>query len=98
MAIVKPFMAGRRFTTTASTGTVAVDDLTFANTDFTNDAGVTTSTFPASPAVVNLYINGILQTSDNVTGLSTTAVTIVDGASLATDSPTIPIVLEFIIN
>lgn len=95
MPIVKPFMAGRRFTTTASTGTAAGADLTFANTDFTDDAGVTTSTFPSSPAVVNLYINGILQTSDTVTGLSTTAVTVVGGAALDGSNP---IVLEFIIN
>ncbi|WP_342048741.1 DUF4183 domain-containing protein [Bacillus sp. OTU530] len=95
MPIVKPFMAGRRFTTTASTGTAAGADLTFANTDFTDDAGVTTSTFPSSPAVVNLYINGILQTSDTVTGLSTTAVTIVGGAALDGANP---IIIEFIIN
>ena len=95
MPIVKPFMAGRRFTTTASTGTTAGADLTFANTDFTDDAGVTTSTFPSSPAVVNLYINGILQTSDTVTGLSTTAVTVVGGAALDGANP---IVIEFIIN
>jgi len=95
MPIVKPFMAGRRFTTTASTGTAAGADLTFANTDFTDDAGATTSTFPSSPAVVNLYINGILQTSDTVTGLTTTAVTVVGGAALDGANP---IILEFIIN
>lgn len=94
MPIVKPFMAGRRFTTTASAGTVAAADLTFANTDFVDDtAGV--STFPSSPAVVNLYINALLQTSDTVTGLSTTAVTIVGGAVL--DAGT-PIIIEFIVN
>ena len=94
MPITKPFMAGRRFSTTASTGTVAGADLTFANTDFTDDAaGV--STFPSSPAVVNLYINALLQTSDTVTGLSTTAVTIVGGAALDTGTP---IIIEFIIN
>lgn len=94
MPITKPFMAGRRFTTTASTGTIAGADLTFANTDFTDDTGGV-STFPSSPAVVNLYINALLQTSDTVTGLSTTAVTIVGGATL--DAAT-PIVVEFIIN
>lgn len=94
MAIVKPFMAGRRFTTTAATGTVAGADLTFTNTNFTNDTGGT-STFPSSPAIVDLYINGVLQTSDTVTGLSTTAVTVVGGAAL---DPATPIIIEFIVN
>ena len=94
MAIVKPFMAGRRFVSTIGAGTIAGADVTFANTDFTDDTGGV-STFPSSPAVVNLYINALLQTSDTVTGLSTTAVTIVGGAVL--DGAT-PIVLEFVIN
>lgn len=94
MPIVKPFMAGRRFVSTIGAGTVAGADVTFANTDFTDDAGAV-STFPSSPPVVNLYINALLQTSDTVTGLSTTAVTIVGGAAL--DGAT-PIVIEFVIN
>ena len=94
MPIVKPFMAGRRFVSTIGDGTVAGADVTFANTDFLDDAGGA-STFPASPAVVNLYINALLQTSDTVTGLSTTAITIVGGAAL--DGAT-PIVVEFVIN
>ncbi|MGG3528962.1 DUF4183 domain-containing protein [Bacillus pseudomycoides] len=94
MAIVKPFMAGRRFITTATTGTVAGADLTFTNTDFTDDTGGI-STFPSSPAVVDLYINGVLQTSDTVTGLSTTAITVVGGAVL---DPATPITIEFIVN
>lgn len=60
MAIVKPFIAGRRFVSTAATGTVAGADLTFANTDFTDDAGAVT-TFPASYAFLTLYINGGIQ-------------------------------------
>lgn len=94
MPIVKPFLAGRRYTTTASTGTIAGADLTFANTDFTDDAGGT-STFPTSPAFVNLYINALLQTSDTVSGLSTTAITVVGGAAL---DPAVPIVIEFVVN
>ncbi len=94
MPITKPFMAGRRFTTTASTGTVAGADLTFANTDFTDDAGGV-STFPSSPAIVNLYINALLQTSDTVTGVTTTSITIVGGTVLDPDTP---IVVEFVIN
>lgn len=94
MAIVKPFIAGRRFISTIGAGTVAGADVTFANTDFTDDTGGT-STFPSSPPIVNLYVNGVLQTSDNVTGLSTTAVTIVGGAAL---DPATPITIEFVIN
>ena len=58
MPIVKPFIAGRRFVSTAATGTVAGADLTFANTDFTDDTGAVT-TFPASYAFLTLYINGV---------------------------------------
>ncbi|EOO65821.1 hypothetical protein IKE_03406 [Bacillus cereus VD196] len=47
MPIVKPFITGRRFVSTAATETVAGADLTFANTDFTNDTGAVT-TFPAT--------------------------------------------------
>ncbi|MCQ6281041.1 DUF4183 domain-containing protein [Bacillus sp. EB600] len=94
MPIVKPFMAGRRFVSTIGAGTIAGADVTYANTDFTDDTGGV-STFPSSPPVVNLYINALLQTSDTVTGLSTTAVTIVGGATL---DPATPIVLEFVIN
>ncbi|MBO1628582.1 DUF4183 domain-containing protein [Bacillus arachidis] len=93
MPIVKPFVAGRRFVSTASTGTAAGADLTFANTDFTNDAGAVT-TFPASYAYLNLYINGVLQTADTVTGVSTTAITIVGGAVL--DGGT-PLIIEFVV-
>ncbi|PEC06002.1 hypothetical protein CN551_29860, partial [Bacillus toyonensis] len=56
MPIVKPFIAGRRFVSTAATGTTAGADLTFANTDFTDDTGAVT-TFPASYAFFTLYIN-----------------------------------------
>ncbi|MEK7019309.1 DUF4183 domain-containing protein [Bacillus sp. FSL R9-9410] len=93
MAIVKPFIAGRRFVSTAATGTVAGADLTFANTDFTDDAGAVT-TFPASYAFLTLYINGVIQTGDTITGVTTTAATIVGGAVL--DGGT-PITIEFTI-
>lgn len=93
MPIVKPFIAGRRFTSTATAGTVAGADLTFANTDFTNDVGAVT-TFPASFAYLDLYINGMLQTADTVTGVSTTAITIVGGATL--DGAT-PLIIEFVV-
>ncbi|MGH0589786.1 DUF4183 domain-containing protein [Bacillus mycoides] len=93
MAIVKPFIAGRRFVSTAATGSVAGADLTFANTDFTDDAGAVT-TFPASYAFLTLYINGGIQTGDTITGVTTTAATIVGGAVL--DGGT-PITIEFTI-
>ncbi|MEK4595665.1 DUF4183 domain-containing protein [Bacillus sp. FSL R9-9497] len=93
MPIVKPFIAGRRFVSTAATGTVAGADLTFANTDFTDDTGAVT-TFPASYAYFTLYINGIIQTGDTITGVTTTAATIVGGAVL--DGGT-PIAIEFTI-
>lgn len=93
MPIVKPFIAGRRFISTAATGTVAGADLTFANTDFTDDSGAVT-TFPASYAFFTLYINGVIQTSDTITGVTTTAATIVGGAVL--DGGT-PIAIEFTI-
>ncbi|MED2751881.1 DUF4183 domain-containing protein [Bacillus thuringiensis] len=93
MPIVKPFIAGRRFISTAATGTVAGADLTFANTDFTDDTGAVT-TFPASYAFLTLYINGVIQTGDTITGVTTTAATIVGGAVL--DGGT-PIAIEFTI-
>ncbi|PEO01053.1 DUF4183 domain-containing protein [Bacillus toyonensis] len=88
MPIVKPFIAGRRFVSTAATGTAAGADLTFANTDFTDDTGAVT-TFPASYAFFTLYINGVIQTGDTIT-----AATIVGGAVL--DGGT-PIAIEFTI-
>ncbi|MGX5634278.1 DUF4183 domain-containing protein [Bacillus thuringiensis] len=93
MPIVKPFIAGRRFISTAATGTVAGADLTFANTDFTDDTGAVT-TFPASYAFLTLYINGVIQTGDTITGVTTTAATIVGGTVL--DGGT-PIAIEFTI-
>ncbi|MFV5170643.1 DUF4183 domain-containing protein [Bacillus cereus] len=93
MPIIKPFIAGRRFTSTAGTGTVAGADLTFANTDFTDDTGAVT-TFPASFAYLDLYINGVLQTADTVTGVTTTTFTIVGGAVLDVATP---LVIQFVI-
>ena len=93
MPIVKPFIAGRRFVVQQRTGTVAGADLTFANTDFTDDTGAVT-TFPASYAFLTLYINGVIQTGDTITGVTTTVATIVGGAVL--DGGT-PIAIEFTI-
>ncbi|MCI4247569.1 DUF4183 domain-containing protein [Bacillus cereus] len=93
MPIVKPFIAGRRFVSTAGTGTVAGADLTFDNTNFTDDTGAVT-TFPASYAFLTLYINGVIQTSDTITGVTTTTATIVGGAVL---DPGTPIAIEFTI-
>ncbi|MBY0134321.1 DUF4183 domain-containing protein [Bacillus cereus] len=93
MPIVKPFIAGRRFVSTVATGTAAGAGLTFANTDFTDDTG-TVTTFPASYAFLTLYINGVIQTGDTITGVTTTAATIVGGAVLYGSTP---IAIEFTI-
>jgi len=60
MPIVKPFIAGRRFVSTAATGTVAGADLTFANTDFTDDTGAVT-TFPASYAFLRFILMALFK-------------------------------------
>ncbi|MED2885383.1 DUF4183 domain-containing protein, partial [Bacillus wiedmannii] len=48
----------------------------------------------ASYAFLTLYINGVIQTGDTITGVTTTAATIVGGAVL--DGGT-PIAIEFTI-
>ncbi|MEK4841038.1 DUF4183 domain-containing protein [Bacillus sp. FSL L8-0152] len=93
MPIVKPFIVGRRFVSTAATGTVAGANLTFANINFTDDTDAVT-TFPASYAYFTLYINDVIQTSDTITCVTTTAATIVGGAVL---NGCTPIAIEFTI-
>jgi hypothetical protein len=94
MAIVKLFMAGRRFTGLAGSGTGTGATFAIAATAFTNDTGASTA-FPASYAYYNLYINGVLQTSDTSTiTTSPSSITIPGGDVL--DAAT-PIILEFIV-
>ncbi|MFP5109043.1 DUF4183 domain-containing protein [Neobacillus sp. C211] len=93
MAIVKPFVAGRKFTGTAGSGTGTGAAFAIAATTFTNDAGAAATAFPASFAYYNLYINAQIQTADTST-VTTTAITIPGGDVL---DPATPIVVEFVV-
>ncbi|MEK4841039.1 DUF4183 domain-containing protein [Bacillus sp. FSL L8-0152] len=94
MAIVKPFVAGRKFTGLASSGTGTGATFAIAATAFTNDIGTNTA-FPASYSYYNLYINGVLQTADTSTiTVGPSSITIPDGDVL--DGAT-PIIVEFIV-
>ncbi|MFJ5621803.1 DUF4183 domain-containing protein [Peribacillus loiseleuriae] len=93
MAIVKPFIAGRKFTATAGSGTGTGATFLIDATEFTNDAGVAATAFPASFAYYSLYINAMLQTSDT-SSVTTAAITIPGGDVLDPDTP---IVVEFIV-
>jgi ribose 5-phosphate isomerase len=94
MAIIKPFVAVRRFYSTAGSGTGTGVTYAIAATAFTNDEGGAVTTFPSSFAYYNLYINGVLQTADTST-ITTAAITIPDGNAL---NPAIPILVEFVVN
>ncbi|MED1788351.1 DUF4183 domain-containing protein [Brevibacillus laterosporus] len=91
MAITKPFVAGRRFTSTIGAGTGAT--FAIAATAFTDDNNAAATAFPASFAYYNLYINGLLQTADTST-VTTTTITIPGGDVL--DPGTLGIV-EFVV-
>ncbi|PYI53480.1 DUF4183 domain-containing protein [Paenibacillus flagellatus] len=93
MPIVKPFMAGRRFSGTFGAGTGTGATFAIAATAFTDDTGAAATAFPASYAYYNLYINAVLQTGDTST-VTTTAITIPGGDAL--DDAT-PLIVEFII-
>jgi hypothetical protein len=94
MAIIKAFLAGRRFVSTAGAGTGTGATFSIAATAFTDDSGATATAFPASFAYYNLYINGVLQTSDT-SSVTTAAITIPDGDVL---DPATPIMVEFVVN
>jgi ribose 5-phosphate isomerase len=94
MPITKPFMASRRFTTTAGAGTGTGATYNILATATTNDAGVAATAFPTAPAYYNLYINALIQTADTST-VTTTAITIPNGDTL---DPGTPIVIEFVVN
>ncbi|MBN6187627.1 DUF4183 domain-containing protein [Aneurinibacillus sp. BA2021] len=93
MPIVKPFIAGRRFTSTIGAGTGTGATFAIAATAFIDDSGTAATAFPASFAYYNMYINGILQTGDTST-VTTTAITIPGGDVL---DPATPIIVEFVI-
>jgi ribose 5-phosphate isomerase len=93
MAIVKPFVAGRKFTGVAGSGTGTGATFSIAATTFTNDTGAAATAFPASFAYYNLYINAVIQTADT-SSVTTTAITIPGGDVL---DPATPIVVEFVV-
>lgn len=94
MPIIKPFMAARRFSATASDGTGVGAAFNILATATTDDAGVAATAFPTAPAYYNLYISGQIQTGDT-SSVTTTAITIPNGDAL--DGGT-PIVIEFVVN
>jgi hypothetical protein len=94
MAIVKPFIAARRFTTTAASGTGSGVNWGILATAFTNDVGAPANAFPTAPAYYNLYINAQIQTAYTTTA-TTTAINIPNGNTL---DPATPIVIEFVVN
>lgn len=94
MAILLPFLASRRFTTTLASGTGTGTTFAVAATTFTNDAGAAATAFPTTFAYYNLYINGVLQMGDTSTA-TTSSLAIPNGDAL---DPATPIVVEFIVN
>ncbi|MCQ2010195.1 MAG: DUF4183 domain-containing protein [Sporolactobacillus sp.] len=94
MPIVKPFMASRKFTSTLGGGTGTGATFAVTATSFTDDTGAAATAFPSSFAYYELYINGVIQTSDTST-VTTTAITIPDGDTL--DGAT-PITVAFVVN
>jgi len=94
MAIIKPFIASRRFASTIVSGTGTGATFAIAATAFTDDAGVAATAFPASPSYYNLYINGVLQLGNTSTA-TTTTLTIPGGDVL---DPATPVLVEFVVN
>ncbi|MFS0907686.1 DUF4183 domain-containing protein [Priestia aryabhattai] len=94
MAIIKPFMASRKFSATIGDGTGTGAAFAIAATTFTNDAGDPATAFPASFAYYVLYINAQPQTADTST-LTTTTITIPGGDVL---DPATPILVEVVVN
>jgi ribose 5-phosphate isomerase len=93
MAIIKPFIAARRFSSTIGAGTGTGATFNILATAFTDDTGAAATAFPTSPAYYNLYINGIVQ-EGNTSTVTTTAITIPDGDTL---DPATPVTVEFVI-
>jgi hypothetical protein len=92
MAIIKPFIAARRFSTTAGDGTGVGAAYNILATATTNDAGAAATAFPI-PTYYNLYINAQIQMADTST-ITTTAITIPGGDTL---DPATPIIVEIIV-
>ncbi|MES5955642.1 DUF4183 domain-containing protein [Bacillus fungorum] len=96
MAIIPPFIASRRFTSTLGAGTGTGAAFAIAATACLNDAGVAATAFPTF-TYYNFYVNGVLQPGSNssVTTGPTGAITIPGGDTL---DPGIPITVEFIVS
>lgn len=94
MPIINPFIASRRFASTAGAGSGTGATFSIAATTFTTDTGTSATAFPSSFAYYNLYINGMLQTGDTST-ITTTALTIPGGDALDSSNP---IMVEFVVN
>jgi hypothetical protein len=94
MAIIKPFIASRRFGSTIGAGTGTGAGFTIAVTTFTNDAGAVATAFPGSFAYYNLYINAMIQEGDTSI-VTTAAITIPNGDAL---DPATPVIVEFVVN
>ena len=94
MAIIKPFMASRKFSSTIGAGTGTGATFAIAATAFTDDAGAPATAFPGSFAYYVLYINAQPQTADTST-ITTTTITIPGGDVL---DPATPILIEIVVN
>jgi hypothetical protein len=92
MAIIKPFIASRRFSATAGDGTGVGAGYNILATATTNDSGAAATAFPI-PTYYNLYINAQIQEGDTST-ITTTAITIPDGDTL---DPATPIIVEIVV-
>ena len=92
MAIIKPFIASRRFSATAADGTGVGAAYSILATVTTNDTGIPPTAFPI-PTYYNLYINAQIQEGDTST-ITTTAITIPDGDTL---DPATPIIVEIVV-
>ncbi|MFD0772219.1 DUF4183 domain-containing protein [Bacillus sp. CGMCC 1.60114] len=94
MAIIKPYLASKRFNSTIGAGTGTGATFNILATAFTTDAGTAATAFPASFAYYNLYLNGQLQPGDTST-VTTTAITIPGGDALDAG---VPVMIEFVVN
>ncbi|MGX5373568.1 DUF4183 domain-containing protein [Bacillus cereus] len=92
MAIIPPYVASRRFTSTLGAGTGTGAAFSIAATACLNDAGTVATAFPTY-TYYNFYLNGVLQPGGNST-VTTGAITIPSGDTL---DPGIPVTVEFII-
>lgn len=94
MPLIKPFVGSLRFTAFAGVGTGTGAGFNILATAFLDDAGVAATAFPTAPAYYNLYVNALLQAGD-ASSVTTTEITIPDGDTL---NPSVPIVVEFVVN